>query len=147
MKSNNETDLEDGIDTALSAYSSVEPSGYLEARILKRIYKRIPWIAALPAIAAVLLIGVFLQPDNIPPPAPFRASLPAPPPPTEIKIARHRPKKHPRARLTEEERSLLKLAELYPLEAHEAFTQLRDQADSELEIEPIEVTPLSTEGN
>jgi len=147
MKVTNETDLDDAIDTALSAYATVEPSGNLEARILKRISNRTHWIVAFPAIAAVLLMGVFLQPNNIPPPAPFLTNVPAPPPPTEIKIARHRPMKHPRERLTEEERSLLKLVELHPLEAQQAFTQLRDQADSELAIEPIEVTPLSTEGN
>src|SRR5215467_6513065 len=76
---NDQRQLDDLLDSALSAYSAVEPRPGLEARILARIQESerqpnlrwwsIPWLAGATAAAiAVLILGIlfFRPPQKLP---------------------------------------------------------------------------------
>jgi hypothetical protein len=147
-------ELDRWIDGALATYSSAEPLAGLEERILHRVRRprRWWWGLAIPAAAAIALAVAIPRrqtldlPLPVPPPAvAVVEARPAPPP-----VQRHRaiaaalPKlaSFPSASpLTAEERLLLQFAR-----SHAEELVNRPPAD-EIEIKPIEIAPLQSDGS
>jgi hypothetical protein len=146
-------ELDGWVDGALASYSSAEPLAGLEQRILSRVRRprRWWWGLAIPAAAAIVAVVAIPRrqtldvPMPVPPPAVAAVEArPAPPP-----VQRHRviaaplPKQasFPSASpLTAEERLLLQLARNHPEEL------LTPAVVDEIEIKPIEIAPLQSDG-
>ena len=158
-------DLDDLIDGALSTYSSAEPLSGLEQRVLngvraaERSRKRRWWWAALalaaPAVAAILFLTPARKPTPVPvavttpPRAHVEPAGPAEPRPAPAVRTRRtgRPRVLPRkptfptpSPLTREERLLVELAASRP-------QLLMARPMDEIEIKPLEIAPLITDGN
>jgi hypothetical protein len=162
-------DLDKLIDGALAGYSSAEPLAGLEGRVLGRVRaveaarkRRRLWAAAIPALAAVVLIAFFVRKPQQPvrvvkmgvPPAPVVSAPPAPTvvvaqtPPKAVKIRKAAPSRELPKRpmfptpsaLTRDERLLLSLAQSHP-------EALPAPLPAEIDIKPIQIAPLDIHGD
>jgi len=164
-------DLDKLIDGALAGYSSAEPLAGLEDRVLGRVRaveaarkRRRLWAAAIPALAAIVLIAFFARKPQQPvpvskatiTPAPAESAQTLPPPSTvrpqairqAVKIRKPAPPRELPKRpmfptpspLTEEERLLMAFAESHP-------EALPAPLPSEIEIKPIQIAPLDIHGD
>ncbi len=169
-----ESELDYMIDRALSAYSSAEPLAGLDERVLNRIYtaeagrrqfRPWQWTLAVVALAAIVVVAIALWPRHVPATkgAAFVAGI-LPPSRREPRLAPKRavriavgrapsPKSYPKqeqfpapAPITAEERALLAFVEHHPAEARQVFADLRKQGDEPMEIQPIQIAPLQTDG-
>jgi hypothetical protein len=177
MKNDNRDELDNLIDGALSEYSSVEPMEGLEDRVLRRVHaagtaRRSPWLwgvgVAIPAAAALLLLWVVWRPQPCStnpapklavvktPPAPLKPPQVSPAPVGRVMKPKRRPVTRPLPKeeffpspspLTGEERALVAWVQRAPLEAQQAFADLRKRSEEPVVIEPIRIPPLQSDGN
>jgi hypothetical protein len=164
MENNHGSEFDRIIDGALSSYSIAEPLAGLEQRVLNRIRlaesrrKRFRFWQFAVAVAAALLvmIAVTFRTDRRPVPN-VVAVVRLPKPPVEAKpslaprkIARRAPRVRSLPKegqfptlspLTAEERALLAWVKFPAAEAPKAF------ADGPIEIQPIEIKPLQSDGS
>lgn len=171
METNHGDELDLAIDRALSAYSEAEPLAGLEGRVLHRVRvanvrrRRTMWVGlAAAAVAAGLLVTVLVQPRPMPVVTEVARVAPAPSVPkpgAQTHTARPRVSKrhvaHVRrlpkqetfpaaAPLTQDERALLAFAARHAAEVTSAFREI-DRSGEPLDIAPIEIPPLSTDGS
>jgi hypothetical protein len=135
--------------------------------------RRGPWRLrlwfALPALAALLLAGITLRiewkpqsrttkptptvagfkPPSLPPPRPQLR----PAPPLRVAKPHHRIRTLPKqeyfpapAPITNEERALVAWVGRAPIEAQQAFADLQKRSDEPVDIQPIQIPPLRTDG-
>jgi len=157
-------ELDNLIDGALATYSSAEPLGGIEQRVLDRVRlagtrrRRWRWtlVLAAPAVAAVLLVILAPKPEPVPvalvAPRPAPIALPTPPvvaPAPRLVAKVRRPVRAPEppkrdlfptiSPLTGEERLLVQLAQASP-------QLLLARPVAEIEIKPIQIAPLQIDG-
>ena len=151
-------ELDNLIDGALATYSTAEPVGGIEQRVLDRVRlaearrRRWRWglVLTVPAVAAVLVIfAPKPQPAPVPvavatPPAIVLPTGPEPIAPKPRRIVRkpELPKRNlfpTMSPLTTEERLLVQLAQSNP-------ELLLAKPVDEIEIKPIEIAPLQIDG-
>jgi hypothetical protein len=160
MKQNG--DLEIQITDALEQYLSAEPLAGMEQRILNRVRltasprRGNPWLLVV-ACSLSVFICIHLWPVRLPDRAvpSARAVSPAPqllaqPVMATARVHHELPRKPnflAPAPFTPEERALLSLVELHPLEARQVFTDLSNRATQPIEIPAIEVPPLSEDSS
>jgi hypothetical protein len=174
MESNDRDQLDSMLDDALAGYSGAEPLAGLEDRTLHRVRameatRRRPlrWAFAFVA-AALVLVAIVMRPTrNAPKPTDVaRAEVPAPARPAarveEPRVARKHRSGRSAARasaplpkleqfpapapLTAEEQSLRSFVERDPVAAQQLFAQLRKQINEPIQIQPIQIAPLQTDG-
>ena len=164
------------IDSALAGYSSARPLEGLEERVLNRVRlmdsarrRMLGWTVAIAVVASVVMVAILVRMPHAPVSHDFaRVHTPAPARPVpkveEARVApKHRrgritpkraesPKLLPKleqfpapAPLTAEERALLAFVEHYPDEAKQLVTE-RKKNDEPIEIQPIQMPPLPTDG-
>jgi hypothetical protein len=159
-------DLDNLIDSALSAYSRAEPLAGLETRVLQRVRtqqmsrRRLwRWAPAVPVLAAILIAVLVYKPRPV---TVAKVAVPAvivePPRPSPAAVAGHvappvaktrrpsLPGEPPKRKLfptpsplTTEERLLVELAESHPQE-------LAARPAEEIDIKPIQIAPLQIGG-
>jgi hypothetical protein len=162
-------ELDKLIDNALATYSAAEPLAGLDQRVLNRVRERRtrwPWLLAIPAVAAAILVAVQIRKADPVPVATFKleavhtpaSRTPPPEPSRDLSLDRkgvvgphgHRvvsksapaPKRRlfpTLSPLTEQERLLVQLAQSYPQE-------LLIRSADRIEIKPIEIAPLQIDG-
>lgn len=177
MKDDNRDELDNLIDGALSGYSSVDPMEGLEDRVLLRVHaagtaRRSPWPYrlgfAFAALAGLVFLWLAWQPQSGITNAPrkvvvFKAPPMAAEPPhvSPVQVRRvARLKRRPVARqlpkeeffpapvpITDEERALVAWVRRAPMEAKQAFADLRKRSDEPVVIEAIQIPPLQIDGN
>ena len=163
--------LDRTIDSALAAYSDAEPLAGIEERVLYRVQvaeagrrRVIAWAFAFVAAAALVVPVIVVRAPRHSGPKTYVVGIPAvtrPVPVTEkLRVApkqratSHAPRKKPLPKeerfpahtpITTEERALLALAE-HPKDAENAFADLRKRSDAPVEIQPIQIPPLESDG-
>jgi hypothetical protein len=166
MASNDELDR--GIDDALAEYSGAEPLAGLEERVLHRVRvaarrRLFGWAAAIAVAAAlVVTVSVVRVPHHADPPT-YRVGVPAvmrpAPEKSRVVTARRAKPRALRARRlpkleqfpaptppTAEERALIAFVEHHPAEAEQVFAALQKRSDEPIEIQPIQIPPLRSDG-
>jgi hypothetical protein len=169
MQSNDEPDRT--IDSALAGYSGVEPLAGLEERVLHRVRgaeagrRRVfGWAVALVAAALVVPVVVVRAPRHsesktytvgipaVTRPVPA-VETPRVAPKQRVKSHRLRPRTLPKQEqfpaptpITTEERALLAFVGQHPADAQEAFAELQKRSDEPIEIQPIQIPPLRSDG-
>jgi len=168
MASNDELDRR--IDNALAGYSGAEPLAGLEERVLRRVRvasrrRVLGWAAAIAVAASVVVtVSVVRAPHHSDPPT-YRVGIPAvvrPVPVVDkarvVTVRRARTRAR-RARplpkleqfptpvpLTAEERALVAFVEHHPAEAQQVFAALQKRSNEPIEIQPIQIPPLRSDG-
>src|SRR5690242_2465936 len=167
MEGNDELDRR--IDNALAGYSGAEPLAGIEERVLRRVRtasrRRVfGWAAAIAVAAAlVVTVSVVRTPRVVRPT--YRVEIPAvmrPAPVVEkarVVTARRARTRARRARplpkleqfpaptpLTAEESALIAFVKHRPAEAQQVFAELQKRVDEPIEIQPIQIPPLESDG-
>ncbi len=178
MINDDRDELDDAISAALPEYSKADPLDGLEERVLRRVRvaaaaRQTPWPFglwfAIPAVAALLLVGIALRvgwnsksqnPDSarraaVTVPAPAPATRVAAPKPA-IRMARERsapvetlPKEEyfpAPVPLTNEERVLAAWARRAPSEIEQVFAEAQKESTEPIAIRPIQIPPLQIDG-
>lgn len=168
MDSNEHNEIDRAIDAALEQYAAVEPLDGLERRVLNRVSEAIvsrrmgTWFGFALAVAAaslLVMIGVLRHP--VPSPKKVAHVTAATAPAAEVREAPvpvvrrhpHFPRRLPIARqfpvptpLSSEERALLAFVEHHPAEAEKVLAEPRRPVSEPLNIDPIEIKPLPSDG-
>ena len=167
MASNDELDRR--IDDALAGYSGAEPLAGIEERVLRRVRvatrrRAFGWAAAIAVAAAmVVTVSVVRVPRVVTPT--YRVGVPAvmrPAPVLEkarvvtarrVKPRARRARRLPKLEqfpaptpLTAEERALIAFVEHHPAEAQQVFAALQKRSHEPIEIQPIQIPPLRSDG-
>jgi len=156
--------LDDWIDGALSGYSSTEPLAGLDDRVLRRIRAAeaartrsgVRLALAFPTLASLLVASIVLwttppeQPLVLPAPriasAPTLAHRTVFAPQYQVwGAAGHVQERKPPPPITDQERDLLALLTRAP-GALQALADLQKKSSEPLEIEPIQIQPLPSDG-
>ena len=148
------------LDQLLAEALQVEPPAGLEQRVLARLPSRQRawwWLAPAGLVAAglaVIAVHVDVQPEALLP-------LKPPPPPLAVNLPRASPQRQPALRqaklekrsqfptpqpLSAEERALLAFLRHDPNGAGEALRDMQIRLEAPIEIEPIHIPPLQSEG-
>lgn len=169
MKSNDELDRT--IDGALAGYSDAEPLAGLEERVLNRVRLAeagrrcvLGWVFAFVVVASLAMVAIVVRTPRHSEPKTYVVGIPAVEGPalaaerplvaTKRRAKSHAPRKRPLPKqdqfpaplpITAEERALLALAE-HPKDAEDAFADLRKRSDTLIEIQPIQIPPLESDG-
>jgi hypothetical protein len=168
---NGRDELDSMLDDALACYSGAEPLAGLEDRVLHRVRasevtrrRPIGWAVAFALAAALVLVAIVVKTPRNPAPKPrdvARAEIPALM--EQPRIASHQRRSRVAARrapsplpkqeqfpapaaLTAEEQALRSFVERDPAEAQQVFAQLRKRTNDPIEIQPIQIAPLHTNG-
>ncbi len=161
-------ELDRVMDGALAGYSLAEPPAGFETRIVSRVLmasrqrRRVGWALAAAAAAAILVVGIAVRMPRHPVSKIVAAHMETPRPIEETRPAPPRPRMKwhkPRARflpkldqfptpepLTAEERALLALVERDANQARQVLAGLQKRGDTLIEIQPIQIAPLDSEG-
>ena len=158
------------IDGALASYSDAEPLAGLEARVVnrvrlagarRRIFARGVGLAVAASVVVLWIVVRTEQRRVVPRPREVaRVTSVAPPVPAIQRAVRipawvraKRPKALPKLEkfpapepMTAEERAFVALVKRDPTEAQEIFADLRKRADAPIEIQPIQIPPLQSDG-
>ena len=147
------------LDQLLAEALQAEPLAGLEQRVLARLPSRKRawwwWVPGLVAAGlAVIAVVVEMQPEESlplrPPPVPLVVYLPRPPthpPPARRRAKLEKQSQFPTPRpLSAEERALLAFLHQDPEGAGEALRDMRKRSEAPIEIEPIHIPPLLSEG-
>jgi hypothetical protein len=162
------------IDGALASYADVEPLAGLEDRVVNRVRvvgarRRIfGWGMGLAVAASVVVVGIGIRTEHRTTPkatstaATIRlgpVAVAKEPPAASERVRRSVPKRLARPRelpkleqfpipspMTTEERALVGFVQRDPIEAQQIFADLRKRADEPIEIQPIEILPLQSDG-
>jgi hypothetical protein len=167
---NSRDELDRLIDGALASYSNAEPLAGVEARVLNRVRLAqarqrwmFAWAAGL-AVAASVVAGILIRTERRVVPKPvevLKAANVAPPVPVVNRAVRirarvrgKRPKALPKLEqfptptpLSAEERALAAFVQRDPKEAQQVFAELQKRADEPVEIQPIQIPPLQSNGS
>lgn len=171
MRNDDRDELDDLIDGVLPGYSSADPLEGLEARVLHRVQaagatRRSPWLYrlgfAIPALAALMFAGIALRmgwhPQSRATNVTQEAAVSVPASlapaiqvvePKHSATARSLPKEEQfpaPTPITDEERALVAWVGRAPMEAEEAFAGLRKRSAEPIEIQPIQIPPLQSDG-
>jgi len=168
MEGNDELDRR--IDSALVGYSDAEPLAGLEERVLRRVRvasrrRMLGWAVTLAAAAALVVTAIVVRAPHHSDPPTYRVGVPAvmrPAPVVEkppVVTVRRAKSRAARARrlpkleqfpaptpLTPEERALIAFVEHRPAEAQQVFAELQKRVDEPIEIQPIQIPPLESDG-
>ncbi|MEO7144304.1 MAG: hypothetical protein ABI165_12475 [Bryobacteraceae bacterium] len=173
MTNNGRDEIDNLIDGALAGYSGAEPGAGLEQRVLNRIRAEAPvsrkhgwprWALVVPALASLLIVAIVPRIERAPAPksaavvrmpaidrSPARAAVA--PAPVPRRSTKHRAKGLPKEEyfpapvpITAEERTLLTFVQRHPKEAEQVFSDLEKRDDSPIEIRPIQIPPLQSDG-
>jgi len=161
------------IDGALASYSSVEPLAGLEGRVGSRVrvagrQRMFGWGLAVAVAASVVVVGIMMRTEQRPalkgasgelvgglgpvavpkerpvvPPRAWRNALRQPTRPKVLPKLEQFPAPSP---MTAEEHALVTFVERDPKAAVQMFADLRKRADETIEIQPIQIPPLQSDG-
>jgi len=155
------------IDGALPGYADAEPLAGLEGRVVNRVRvvrnrRRLAWgLVAAVAAGVVVGIGIRTERRTVPKPVPVAQVTNIAPPVAAIqravripaRVRARRPKAFPKleqfpapAPMTAEERAFVAFVERDPTDAQQIFADLRKRADAPIEIQPIQIPPLQSDG-
>ena len=166
---NTRDELDRLIDGALASYADAEPLAGLEDRVVNRVRvvgarRRIfGWGMGLAVAAAVVVVGIGIRTEQrtVPKPAAVARGTNVAPPVAAIqramripaRVRARRPKPLPKlkqfpapAPMTAEERAFVAFVQRDPNEAQRTFAVLRKRADEPIEIQPIQIAPLQSDG-
>ncbi len=160
--------LDELIDSALASYSGAEPRLGMEARVVSRVRatrvrrRMLEWGLAFGVASAVVVVALIrTEPRTISKPVDVARVMSAQErPPTIRPVAKLRPAmraRRPQALpkleqfpspmpLTAEERALVAFVERDPTEAQQVFSDLQKRTDGLVEIQPIQIAPLQSDG-
>jgi len=148
------------IDGALASYSSVEPLAGLEGRVGSRVrvagrQRMFGWGLAVAVAASVVVVGIMMRTEQRPALKGASGELVGGLGP--VAVPKERPVVPPRAwrnalRQPTRPKVLPKLEQLVtfverdPKAAVQMFADLRKRADETIEIQPIQIPPLQSDG-
>jgi len=173
---NTRDELDRLIDRALASYSDAEPLAGLEERVLNRVRvaqagrrRMLAWGLAVACAASVAVVGVMiwteqrpiarkspmdavvgLGPRVAPREAPVTSSRME-----KVRAVRRSEQRKPLPKLeqfpapspmTAEESALVAFVQRDPKEAQKVFAELNKQSNDPIEIQPIQITPLQSDG-
>jgi hypothetical protein len=169
----NDGELDRTIDSALAAYSEVEPLTGLEERVLYRVRlaeagrRRVfGWALVIAVAASVVIAAVVLwaprhsEPKTYVVGIPAVTWLPAPVAETPRIAPKRRAKSHALRKkplpkeeqfpaptpITTEERALLAFVGQHPDDAQQLLPQLQKRSEEPIDIQPIQILPLHSDG-
>ena len=162
------------LDAALSNYSCAEPRPGLEQRILSRVQSeggaggfagrlwRWRWAVLTPAVACLLVFALWRDRDPAPAPEKVTRTItnPVPPPTPEPPKSAERKRRTAAKRvslpkrdqfptpvpLTDAERAWMDFVARSPEQAHEMAVHAAEWGQAPIQIEEIEIPPLSSGG-
>ena len=162
-------DLDRLIDGALASYSDAEPLAGLEGRVVSRVRavqarrRILAWGMGLAVAASVVVLGIVIWTEQRLAPKRREVARVTSVAPTAAMIERavriparvhaERPKALPKLEqfpapepMTAEERAFVALVTRDPTEAQQILADLRNRADAPIEIQPIQIPPLQSDG-
>ena len=165
-----QSDLDRLIDGALASYSDAEPLAGLEQRVENRVRvarnrrRWLAWGVGAAGAASVVIVGIVIWTErrvvvpkahevarvtNVAPPATvIQRAVRIP-----VHVRAKRPKALPKLEqfpapepMTAEERAFVAFVTRDPTEAQQILADMRKRADAPIEIQPIQIPPLQSDG-